>query len=254
MTHPPLALLSTTTPSYTPFIGRNQQLTSFLPCSDLLSRHVNKAHCAQDPGALKKEVKKGRKKSTASLARQPEDRVRAQGETVSATIAEEPAETQGPDTAQASRQASAEQQYLQQMRLQSQQATQQYQQQQPQAQPQLQAQSMYPNHPLLVDTPPAAQWAPSPNNMIGSPIDTYVNPLLSGTGSSTGFHPGVATPMRWSSSDMGASSSSMNRYGSGGSSGSYDYGPKKRACDQCNYSKVRCDSGQPCSESTNLGV
>jgi hypothetical protein len=253
MSQPPLSLLFTSTPSCTPFIGRIQTADILSSYSDLLSRHVNKAHCVQEPGAgPKKEVKKGRKKSTASLARQPGEDDRVKAEPVSVPTADGQGGTQGPDTATASRQTSVDQQYLQQQPLQTH-APQQYHQQQPPAQ--LQAQSMYPNHPLLIDTPPPAQWTPGPMNvMTGSPVDTYMNPLLSGPGPSNAFHPGVASPMRWSSSDMGASSSSMNRHGSGMSSGSYEYGFKKKACDQCNHHKVRCDSAQPCSECNSLDV
>lgn len=115
--------------------------------------------------------------------------------------------------------------------------------------PQLQAQRMYPNHPLLAGTPPPMSWnAPGVNGLVRSPVNTFNNAML-GTPTSAGFHPGLSSPVRWPGADLGASSSAMLRNESGYASSSYDYGMKKRACDQCNHSKVRCDFAHPCSES-----
>lgn len=118
--------------------------------------------------------------------------------------------------------------------------------------PQLQAQAMYPNHPLLAGTPPPMPWATAGvNGMTGSPINHFQHPMLGSTPNpATGFHMGMAPSMTWSATDMGVSSSSMGRNDSGLSS-QYEYGVKKRACDQCNHSKVKCDCGHPCSKSSS---
>jgi len=142
----------------------------------------------------------------------------------------------------------------QQQQIQQQQIQQQQQQQQQQSQ--LQAQRMYPNHPLLNSTSspvPPIQWIPTPapmtmNSFYSSPIDTYSNPILSAPPAG-GFDIGRSGSMRMSPSEMGASSSSMGRMESGSSVGSYDHGYKKKACDQCNLSKVKCDFTYPCGQS-----
>lgn len=116
--------------------------------------------------------------------------------------------------------------------------------------PQLQAQRMYPNHPLLAGTPPPMSWnGPGLNGIVRSPVDTFMNPMLATPTASTSFQPGLTSPVRWPGADLGASSSAMMHSESACPSSSYDYSMKKRACDQCNHSKVRCDFAHPCSTS-----
>jgi hypothetical protein len=199
----------------------------------------------------------------STLARQPDKPVGAVGETGTNGDGQG-----GHGMAQAARRASMGQQepfhqeyqrqqpsIQQQEQFQQQQQVQQHQQQQQQQQQsQLQAQRMYPNHPLLNSTSPNVplqQWVPTSapmTNIYGSPIDTYSNPILSAPPAG-GFDIGRSGSMQISSSDMGASSSSMGRMESGSSVGSYDYGYKKKACDQCNHSKVKCDFTYPCGKS-----
>ena len=116
--------------------------------------------------------------------------------------------------------------------------------------PQLQAQRMYPNHPLLAGTPSPLAWTtPGPDGLIRSPVNTFNNGMLGTPVNSAGFHPGLASPVQWSGVDPVAGSSAMTRNESSYTSSSYnEFGIKKRACDQCNHSKVRCDFGHPCSE------
>ena len=192
----------------------------------------------------------------STLARQPDKPVGAVGETGANGDGQG-----GQAMAQAARRASMGQQepfhqeyQRQQPSIQQQEQYQQQQQAQQQQQSQLQAQRMYPNHPLLNSTSPHVplqQWVPTSaamTNMYGSPIDTYSNTILSAPPAG-GFDLGRSGSMRMSSSDMGASSSSMGRMESGSSVGSYDYGYKKKACDQCNHSKVKCDFTYPCGKS-----
>jgi type II secretory pathway pseudopilin PulG len=197
----------------------------------------------------------------STLARQPGKPVGAVGETGTNGDGQG-----GQGMAQAARRASMGQQEpfhqeyqrqqpsIQQQEQFQQQQQVQHQQQQQQQQSQLQAQRMYPNHPLLNSTSPNVplqQWVPTSapmTDMYGSPIDTYSNPILSAPPAG-GFDIGRSGSMRMSSSDMGASSSSMGRMESGSSVGSYDYGYKKKACDQCNHSKVKCDFTYPCGKS-----
>lgn len=125
----------------------------------------------------------------------------------------------------------------------------QHQYQQQQQPPQLQAQRMYPNHPLLAGTPPPMTWGnPNANGLMRSPVNAFNSAML-GTPTSAGFHPGLASPVRWPGADLGIGSSAMMRNESGYASSGYDFGMKKRACDQCNHSKVRCDFAHPCSKS-----
>jgi len=198
----------------------------------------------------------------STLARQPDKVVGSSGETGVNGNGQG-----GQGMSQAARRASMGQQepfnqdyqrqqpsIQQQQQIQQQQIQQQHQQQQQQSQ--LQAQRMYPNHPLLNSTSspvPPIQWFPTPapmtmNSFYSSPIDTYSNPILSAPPAG-GFDIGRSGSMRMSPSEMGASSSSMGRMESGSSVGSYDYGYKKKACDQCNLSKVKCDFTYPCGQS-----
>jgi len=132
--------------------------------------------------------------------------------------------------------------------------------------PPLQAQSMYPHHPLLAGTPqPTQNWTSSPPmdmNHVVSP--NYANPyhpgyspvMASGMNQTIAPNglvpfqpPFTAVPMRLSGSEQGyMAGSPMGRNSSAGSLNSlgYEFGFKKRACDQCNHSKVRCDFAEPC--------
>ena len=139
--------------------------------------------------------------------------------------------------------------------------------------PPLQAQSMYPHHPLLATTPQTSRdaqvghWTSnlplSMDNLaytsmlnnqfapgaMGMPAlaPNYTQGITSSV-ANTFQPPFTAVPMRLSGSDQG--SAAMGRNNSSGSLNSlgYEFGFKKRACDQCNHSKVRCDFTEPCRE------
>ncbi|WWD17931.1 hypothetical protein CI109_102376 [Kwoniella shandongensis] len=214
--------------------------------SDLLSRHVNKAHKPPDENAPeKKQTKKGRRKSFPATTAVPKP-IDSQAE--QSPVREKP------------RAASLSQQ--------------------PQ-QAQLQAHSMYPHHPLLTGTATqsvqAQTWNANPSQAFATTAgmtnfsssiygQTFVNPV-SGTGNPNAIlgnppfpavptfdPPFTAAPMRMSGSDQGYGP--MGRNSSPNLSGiTYEWGFKKRACDQCNHSKVRCDFADPCLRCThrNLG-
>jgi hypothetical protein len=141
------------------------------------------------------------------------------------------------------------------------------------SQPPLQAQSMYPHHPLLAGTPHGWTSNPPPPAIprfsqttgfdgiippsFSNPFEVtqqpmnipmYENPMYD-VGPSTFTVPIDAPSMQISGSDNSLSSSSMGRAASGTSGMGYEYGLKKRACDQCNQSKVRCDFVEPCRRS-----
>jgi hypothetical protein len=119
--------------------------------------------------------------------------------------------------------------------------------------PPLQAQSMYPHHPLLVGEPQG--WTSNAPSATAGPSGT-----MNGGGDQTAglqhMDPGYgagpsgygAVPMKMTGSDQSLGSSSMGRGSSGFSTMGYEFGFKKRACDQCNHSKVRCDFAEPCRE------
>lgn len=114
---------------------------------------------------------------------------------------------------------------------------------------------MYPNHPLLVGNPLSANWDMTNfNDMSRSPIpQTYPNPAYAGMANpyaGPSYQSAIPIPMRPTGSDQGLGSSAMGRNSSGLSGMSFDLGYKKRACDQCNHSKVRCDFADPCGELT----
>lgn len=129
------------------------------------------------------------------------------------------------------------------------------------AQTALPAHQLYPNHPLLANSPRTATsnlgmnaWQyggtqPGVNGFTGTGADySTFNANLMG-GHSYGM-PFTATPMRLTGSEQGMTSG-MGRVNSGNYLGmSIDYGTKKRACDQCNHSKVRCDFNDPCGKLT----
>lgn len=197
--------------------------------SDLLSRHVNKAHRAAEAGAEpKKESKKGRRKSLPSSARQATDESSGSGEG-SGQATQHQVSNGGPAASDSTNEAARRASFSQ--------------------APHLQAQALFPHHPLLAGTPsPLFVNTAGVNGVMGSPVNSYHPSVLGGPAATVnGFHHSMASPMTWSNSDMGASSSSMTRNES--SLSSYDYGLKKKACDQCNHSKQRCDFAHPCGES-----
>lgn len=219
-------------------------LTAILLSSDLLSRHVNKAHRSPEPGEPKKEGKKGRRKSMPSSARKP-------SLTIDASTGVSPAgaidgNMQQAQTATVPGPVNQEQTNIE-KKERARRASLDY----PHPQ-QLQAQRMYPNHPLLAGTPPPMQWnTGNINGVMRSPVNVFTNSVLGTPVTGADFHPGLASPVRWPGQELGASGSSvMSRNESSYTSSSYnEFGIKKRACDQCNHSKVRCDFAHPCSES-----
>ncbi|OCF31099.1 hypothetical protein I316_07230 [Kwoniella heveanensis BCC8398] len=202
--------------------------------SDLLSRHVNKAHKPPDENAPqdKKGNKKGRRKSfpASAVASKPNvSRANQLDQQQSASQAREKPRAQSFN----------------------------------QPQPQLQAQRMYPHHPLLASSSslgsinPSMQaqtWSNDPAQTYASTagMSSFVNPAA-GTGNPQAIlgnplnpptfdPPFTAQPMRITESDQGYTSA-INIPPTGIT---YEWGFKKRACDQCNHSKVRCDFADPC--------
>lgn len=233
-------------PCFLPSIHVDTMLTAILSSSDLLSRHVNKAHRTPEPGETKKEGKKGRRKSLPSSARKPSLTGDATAEVSGNGVRGEPMQAQTSATSSGSNQGQSQSQASAEAKERARRASFDY----PHP-PQLQAQRMYPNHPLLAGTPSPMPWnTPGVNGMVRSPVNTFDNAMLGTTVNSAGFHPGLASPVRWSGADLGAgASAAMTRNESSLTSSSYnEFGVKKRACDQCNHSKVRCDFAHPCSE------
>ncbi|KAK8865884.1 hypothetical protein IAR55_001032 [Kwoniella newhampshirensis] len=215
--------------------------------SDLLSRHVNKAHKTPDEDAPeKKTTKKGRRKSFPASALP--------------TSSDTPSDQQKPPSP-VIREKSRAASFSQQAQL-------------------LQAQSIYPHHPLLSSTtsqPFQAQtWNADPSqafaatagmtNFPSTPYSqAFVNPAA-GTGNPNAIlgnptypnppsfePPFTAAPMRMTGSDQGHGS--MGRNSSPNMGGiTYEWGFKKRACDQCNHSKVRCDFADPCLRCTHRNL
>lgn len=139
----------------------------------------------------------------------------------------------------------------------------------PQPPPQLQAQRMYPHHPLLAGTPQPPQLQQQQSWLGGQGLGTITassppslfnpfnpGPSTAGPATALPYNPMLASqspyagvPMRISGSDQSTGSGgSLSMGRSGSSSYGYEFGWKKRACDQCNQSKVRCDSQEPCRE------
>ncbi|WVQ62243.1 uncharacterized protein L199_000382 [Kwoniella botswanensis] len=229
--------------------------------SDLLSRHVNKAHKPPDENAPqdKKPNKKGRRKSfPASAMKKPNGNNQPNGDNNINQVRDKP------------RSASFNQQ----------------------PQPQLQAQRMYPHHPLLAGSSSSTSstgpmqvqtWSTNPSqafattagmtNLSSSPYgQTFVNPVT-GTGNPNAIlgnptypanhsnndmlppfdPPFTAAPMKITGSEQGYSS--IGHVPLNNSSGIlYEWGFKKRACDQCNHSKVRCDFADPCLRCTHRNI
>lgn len=124
-------------------------------------------------------------------------------------------------------------------------------------QPHLQAQSMYPHHPLLAGAP-GQGWTSDGTAGLNGMTPPHFSNVFSSTALpgaagnpmyANGFPPQFAVPqMGGTGSNQVMGSSSMGRGPSLGSLSSmgYEFGFKKRACDQCNHSKVRCDFSDPC--------
>ena len=207
---------------------------AYLATSDLLSRHVNKAHrIAEEGGGKSSTNKKGRRKSMPSSShprKEPAVKEDVKSKKVvnrqrSSSLIDSPTvETEPTDH-----------------------------------HPALQAQSMYPHHPLLANpdlqtAPPHPQTSPqwdgyNMNQSVPGPLTSSV-PLLGTVPNMPVMDQSMQNqfkfPMRFSESDQGAGSSFMGRV-QNGSSPNYEY-VKKRACDQCSHSKVRCDFAEPCRE------
>lgn len=125
------------------------------------------------------------------------------------------------------------------------------------SQPQLEAQSMYPRHPLL-NVVPRQGWFGNDNvnptdiplsNVSHAVKSTSLPSVIGNTVHANEFaQQYTSSSMRVMGSDQGYGSSSMGRDSSLGSLSNpgNDFGSKKRACDQCNHSKVRCDFSDPC--------
>lgn len=131
-------------------------------------------------------------------------------------------------------------------------------------QPHFQALRMYPHHPLLASRPvqpsiASNSWNSNPGGSFaaagmmamsppfdptiqrpGGNIQPYqVQPFL--VGQLPNDLPFTGQPMRLSGSDRGMKATDVHS-----ASVFYECGMKKRACDQCNHSKVRCDFANPC--------
>ncbi|WVN90308.1 uncharacterized protein L203_105544 [Cryptococcus depauperatus CBS 7841] len=223
--------------------------------SDLLSRHVNKTHRTQEGAASdKKTVKKGRRKSMSTAAQ--------------SSLAKDAAtETQGQKNLEQSQQHHVEQQ-AQQIQQASKSVRERSKSENFSQQPQLQAQKMYPHHPLFAPRAPQSQvqtlnsWNLNPSGSFVATAEMALPPMygtnlprpaINSTTNLVGVNstfptqtmldtPLVAQPMRLSGSDQLG-------YKSGSQLSAhipYDWGAKKRACDQCNLAKVKCESAEPC--------
>ncbi|WWC86212.1 uncharacterized protein L201_001085 [Kwoniella dendrophila CBS 6074] len=245
--------------------------------SDLLSRHVNKAHRPPDANAPPKEktAKKGRRKSMpASATKKPDMKIIQASSDKSSNNNGDGNPTPAQNFPKP-RSASFNQ------------TTQSL------PHPQLQAQSMYPHHPLLTNPSNAVfnpqvqnqTWSTNPSQayattaamtstLSSSPYGqaAFVNPAT-GTGNPNAIlgmpayttnpnnvntvptfnPPFTAAPMKITGSEQGYSSiGQVPVHNSNGIL--YEWGFKKRACDQCNHSKVRCDFADPCLRCTHRNI
>ncbi|KAL1407519.1 hypothetical protein Q8F55_006952 [Vanrija albida] len=203
--------------------------------SDLLSRHVNKAHPKPNGAADNKNDKKARRRSSVStsVSNGPSVSLPPAAQPVATRINGAPAATllptsvphapTGPDPTL------------------------------------FQAQRMYPNHPLLQTN---NAWSTGHLDLAGTGLSMadYALPLGDHLGAGTlGGHSGLSftqpygsAPMRLSGSDQGIIPSA---YSAGGlASRGFELSMKKRACDQCNHSKVRCDFADPCVRCSNRSI
>ena len=236
-----------------------------LTASDLLSRHVNKTHRAADDGGKVAAPKKGRRKSMPSSKQPPPPAppLNTSPKLRRASFDVGPGPKPGLSGANNANATPVARANVPQPPLNT----------VPQPPP-LQAQSMYPHHPLLAGGPLGASvnpWPNSPPHMAYGGGDMHMSSLTqpymlapghplphqtvgmnglvnlrmpsdeSMTGLTGSEHDASATSPIARSQPMG----SLNSLG-------YEFGFKKRACDQCNHSKVRCDFGSPCRESMPL--
>ncbi|WWC66360.1 uncharacterized protein I206_100261 [Kwoniella pini CBS 10737] len=234
--------------------------------SDLLSRHVNKAHKPPDENAPQKEkvTKKGRRKSLPASAMSKPTGIANSNNSASGSHENKP---NGPVNVGQGREKPRASSFNQ--------------------QPQLQAQRMYPHHPLLTDpnisnpsqsqmqtwsnnpsqafattsamtaglsSSPYGQTLVNPVTATGNPNAILGNPTHVGGNSMPVFDPPfTAAPMKITGSEQGYSS--IGQVPITNANGiMYEWGFKKRACDQCNHSKVRCDFADPCLRCTHRNI
>ncbi|KIR74695.1 hypothetical protein I310_00969 [Cryptococcus deuterogattii CA1014] len=227
--------------------------------SDLLSRHVNKAHRAPEEGASdKKPTKKGRRKSVPASSHSALARARIQEQ-------DEEQRRQLLQRQQFECQQQQQQQLLQQQMQQEAVAVRERSKSESlNQQPHLQALRMYPHHPLLASRPvqpsiASDSWNTNPSGSFAAAGMTAMSPPFDSTPQRLGGNfqafqgqpflvgqlpndpPFTGQPMRLSGSDQG-----MKTADGHSASVLYEWGVKKRACDQCNHSKVRCDFADPC--------
>lgn len=119
-----------------------------------------------------------------------------------------------------------------------------------------QAQRMYPNHPLLQQNNNA--WIPrmdlngDPNAMAFGPTGGIPDGKGGLLDPSLAFMP-YGMPMQ----AVPGQENHLYSVGPGGvmsmqGNMGYEIPVKKRACDQCNHSKVRCDFAEPCGKSNDV--
>lgn len=229
--------------------------------SDLLSRHVNKAHRAPEEGATdKKPTKKGRRKSVPASSQSALARARIQEQ-------DEEQRRQLLQRQQFECQQQQQQLLQQQMQQEAAAVRERSKSESLNQQPHLQALRMYPHHPLLASRPvqpsiASDSWNTNPSGSFaaaGMTAMTAISPPFDSTPQRLGGNfqtfqgqpflvgqlpndpPFTGQPMRLSGSDQG-----MKTADGHSASVLYEWGVKKRACDQCNHSKVRCDFADPC--------
>jgi hypothetical protein len=99
-----------------------------------------------------------------------------------------------------------------------------------------------------------------PNGMVSTLPGTIDHQSTVGASGVGGYIPGVGYVSPYGGTDMlGTGSDLSEGFDMAGATGSmstasmtmagYEPSYKKRACDQCNHSKVRCDFGEPCGMS-----
>lgn len=174
--------------------------------SDLLSRHVNKAHPKPDgQGADKGKDKRGRRKSVSTQ----------HPATSGISASRPPLHHPAPPPAMVMPGAPPEHAAFQ-------------------------AQRMYPNHPLLQQNGASSQLWTQPAFTLGNGhqfgTDAMGNLVMPVAFSSMGPEP--VNPHASFDPQLAQSAPHMG----------LDLAVKKRACDQCNHSKVRCDCADPCGE------
>lgn len=191
--------------------------------SDLLSRHVNKAHPKPDgQGDKNKNEKRGRRKSVSS------QNPATSGISASRPLTLPHAVPQAPPTQQGTATLSHPEHTA------------------------FQAQRMYPNHPLLQPNGGNSQlWAAQQSFALGHPAPYGTNTL--GNMNVQGMQ-GFAAPMSVGGMDVLTSGTFDPTLPNSVPQLGLDLAVKKRACDQCNHSKVRCDCAEPCGMSNRVCV